>query len=489
MEKQNVEGIGQDVPQSDERTLHRTRTDGTNTVDWAGPTDPLMPYNWPLRKKLLVTLASVAFVFVVSFSSSAFAPARYQAGEEFGASEVVMSLGVGLFILGFAIGPLFFAPLSEVIGHMGPLAIGLAGCGLLQIPFALAPNVPVLLVARFLEGALGSAVLSVGTGMFAEVYEPVQRGVAVSASACSMNMASAIAPIACSSIVDEYGWRWIGWTTMIMAASIASLGPFLLHETSPRIILLRKARNLRKTSGNEALETRYADDKVDFGILLQKYLLRPLKIFWTELILVILTVYLTFVYGTLYLSYQMFPISFRQRGWSSVSSNLPFGAVALGILAAWGLFSMFTLTWYRRKRVRQGATPEDRLPPMILGGAILPGALLWFGWSESVHWMSQACACFFVGMSLQLIFMAGVVYIVDVYGANSNCAMSIQVVFRSLAAASFPLWSPPMYRNLGVPWSATLLACVAALLLPFPLLFMRVGPRVRHNSKYAATGL
>jgi MFS transporter, DHA1 family, multidrug resistance protein len=487
MEKQDAENVLKGVHQSDQRTLHRSRTNDTNTVDWDGLSDPLMPYNWPLRKKLLVTLASVVFVFVISFSSSAFAPARYEAGDQFGTSEVVMSLGVGLFILGFGIGPLFFAPLSEVVGHMAPLAIGLVGCGLLQIPFALAPDVPVLLVARFLQGALGSAVLSVGTGMFAEVYEPVQRGVAVSASACSMNMASAIAPIACSGIVERHGWRWIGWTTMIMAAFIGLSGPFVLHETSPRIILLRKARRLRKSSGNEGLKTKYADDKVDFAILLQKYLLRPLKIFWTEPILVILTIYLTFVYGTLYLSYQMFPISFRQRGWLPVSSNLPFAAVALGILAAWVLFSIFTLTWYRQKRTRQGSTPEDRLPPMILGGAMLPGALLWFGWSENVHWMSQACACFFVGMSLQLIFMAGVVYIVDVYGANSNCAMSIQVVFRSLAAASFPLWSPPMYRSLGVPWSATLLACVAALLLPFPLLFMRFGPRVRHSSKYTAS--
>ncbi|ETN39064.1 uncharacterized protein HMPREF1541_05286 [Cyphellophora europaea CBS 101466] len=461
-------------------------SEATHFVDWEGPDDPERPINWPIYKKVLVTIASGSFVFVIAFSSSAFAPARVITAELFDTSEVVMSLGVSLFIVGFAIGPLFFAPLSEVIGHAAPLAIGLGGCAIFQIPFALATNIPVLLVSRFLQGSTAAAIMSVGTGMFAEVYEPVQRGVAVSCMACCMNLASAIAPIACSFIVQDLGWRWIGWITLIFAGAVAATGPVTLRETSPRIILLRKARRLRKKTGNSELRTKHADDKVDFGVLLQKYLLVPVKMFWTELILVVLTVYLTFVYGTLYLSYQMFPIAFRQRGWSAPASNLPFAAVGLGIITAWGAFSIFTLTWFKTRRARQGSVPEDRLPPMIAGSFILPVSLLWFGWTGSVHWASQVIACFFIGMSLQLIFMSGVVFIVDCYGPMSNCAMSIQVVFRSFAAASFPLWSPPMYRSLQVSWSSTLLAGIAALLLPFPILFMRHGARIRKSSKYTA---
>lgn len=457
-----------------------------NLVDWAGSDDPERPINWPMHRKLLVASASGSFVFVIAFSSSAFAPARVTTAALFGTSEVVMSLGVSLFIVGFAIGPLFFAPLSEVIGHAALLAIGLIGCAIFQIPFALATNVSTLLISRFLQGATAAAIMSVGTGMFAEVYEPVHRGVVVSCMACCMNLGSAVAPILCGFLVEKLDWRWIGWITLMLAGVVGASGPFTLRETSPRIILLRKARRLRKETGNMELRTKHADDKVDFGVLLQKYLLVPVKMFWTELILIVLTIYLTFVYGTLYLSYQMFPISFRRRGWSAASSNLPFIAVSLGIITAWALFSIFTLTWYKRRRARHGTIPEHRLPPMILGSFILPTSLLWFGWSGHLHWTSQVFACFFIGLSLQLIFMSGVVYIVDVYGANSNCAMSIQVVFRSFAAASFPLWSPPMYRSLGIPWSSTLLAGFSALLLPFPILFMRHGHRIRSSSKYTA---
>lgn len=458
----------------------------TTFVDW-DEDDPKKPYNWPLRKKIGVTLASGTFVFVVSFSSSAFAPARAAAASQFHTSEVVMSLPVSLFITGYALGPLIWAPISEVIGHASLLVIGLVGCGLFQIPFALAPNTAALLISRFLQGALGSAILTVGTGMFAEVYSHVPRGIAVSSSACFMNCASALSPVVASWLVADLNWRWIGWVTLMLAAVVGAAGPFIIHETSPKIILLRKSRRLRKETGNQDLVTKYSDDKVDFHRLLNKYLFVPIKMLFREPVLLALTVYLTFVWGTLYLSYQMFPIAFQQRGWSPPTANLPFLAVALGIVAAWASFSLFLVTWYKTRVMRGGITPEDRLPPMICGSLILPVAILWFGWSGDVHWVSQVFACFFIGMSLQLIFMTGVVYIVDVYGPNSNCAMSIQVAFRSIGAASFPLWSPAMYRSLGVAWSSTLLAGVAALMLPFPVLFMRYGNRIRATSKYAVS--
>lgn len=455
-------------------------------IDWSGPDDPTMPINWPSYKKRLVAVASGSFVFVIAFSSSAFAPARSVTAVEFNTSELVTSLGVSLFIVGFAIGPLVFAPLSEVVGHAIPLAISLVGCGIFQIPFALAQNTTTLLVSRLLQGCTGAAILAVGTGMFAEVYEPVMRGVVVSCMASCMNLGSAVAPLVCGFVVQGLDWRWIGWITLVLAGVVGATGFVTLHETSPRKILLRRARQARRKTGNTAFRTKHEDDKVDFRKLLQKYLLVPVKMFATEVILVVLTIYLTFVYGTLYLAYQMFPISFRQRGWSAQLTNLPFAAVALGTISAWGLFSLYTLTWYRSSlRDGERPIPEARIPPMVLGGVILPIALLWFGWSDHVHWLSQVLACYFIGIALQLIFVSAIVYLVDVYGANSICAMSVQVVFRSLVAASFPLWSPPMYHRLGVSWSSTVLAGVAAILLPFPLLFRRYGHVLRRSSKYA----
>lgn len=121
---------------------------------------------------------------------------------------------------------------------------------------------------------------------------------------------------------------------------------------------------------------------------------------------------------------------------------------------------------------------------MILGAAILPVSLLWFGWSTNVHWMSQVLAGYFVGLSLQLMFISGLVYMVEVYITCANSAVSIHIAVRSVAAASFPLWAQPMYETLGVEYTATALAVFSALILAFPVLFYKMGLKIRSWSTF-----
>lgn len=155
-----------------------------------------------------------------------------------------------------------------------------------------------------------------------------------------------------------------------------------------------------------------------------------MRIIAREPILVILTAYLTLVYGILYLSFQAFPAAYQQRGWSVPMSNLPFLAVLLGVVSAFLTCSLYTVTYYKRRVVaNNGVTePEWRLPPMILGAGILPPSLLWFGWSGDVHWICQVVASYMIGYGLLLIFITGIVYLVDVYQHHANSAMSIHVM-------------------------------------------------------------
>ncbi|KAF9889810.1 hypothetical protein FE257_006900 [Aspergillus nanangensis] len=454
-------------------------------VDWDSPSDPANPSNWPLRQKLAFTLVGCSMIFSVSFSSSIFGPATPATAARFHVSEEVMSLSVALYVAGFAVGPLIFAPLSEIIGHAIPLSVALVGCAVFQIPLALAQNVQTVLVARFCTGAVGSGVLAVGSGMMAELYGPVTRAVAIGFNACMMNMGSTIGPIAGSFIVERYGWRWTGWVTLLVCVVVGLAAPFAIRETSRKRILVLKARRLRRETGDAGFHAKFEQETLTFAILAQKYFTLPMRMFVQEPILIIMTVYLTLVYGTLYLSYQMFSFAFKHRGWSAPVASLPFISVTLGILAAWGTWSLFTMTWYKRQlKIKGSCPPEDRLPPMIMAACILPPALLWFGWSMKTHWAAQVISCFFVGYSLQLIFMSGVVYMVDVYIPRANSAISIHVVVRSVVSASFPLWSTPMYRGIGVEWSATILAVLSAVMIPSPILFRIYGRNIRAWSRF-----
>jgi hypothetical protein len=243
-------------------------------------------------------------------------------------------------------------------------------------------------------------------------------------------------------------------------------------------------------------------------VLLRKYCIKPVRMFCQEPILIVLTIYLTLVYGSLYLSYQMFPGAFQNRGWSKPTATLPFISVGLGVLAALGVFSFFTLTWYKQRwiaaqkaseesseAVQASSTtpvriaPEDRLPPMILGAVLLPPALLWFGWLGEVHWAAQVIACFVIGFALQIIFISGVVYIVDVYPLDTVSAVSIHVMVLSVVSATFPLFEGPMYQRLHVNWSATLLAGLSALIMVSPMLLRIYGVHIRNWSQFSVSGI
>lgn len=431
----------------------------------------LIPANWTRRKKIATTITSASMVFAVTFASSAFAPAVSQAALAFHASSTVITLAVTLFVAGFAIGPLVFAPLSELVGHLPPLMIGIVGCTVLQVPLALADSTAAILLSRFFAGAFGGGVMSVASGMLAELYSPLYLGVAVGVTAMMTSLGSVVAPVVESYVVEAAGWRWTGWSTLILCAAVGVQALLLLRETSTRVLRRRK-------------ENRSGAPPVTG--LVRKYFARPVVMFVREPILVTITTYLTLTYGTLYLSFQLFPFAFLRRDWSSSASHLPLLSVALGVISAWACFSVVTLSWYKnRLRASPGATPEDRLPCMIVGAVMLPPSLIWFGWSGNVHWMSQIMACYFAGMALALIFTAGIVYIVDVYKDSPSSAVSIHIVVRSVVAASFPIWSRPMYERLDVEWASTLIAGVALLLAPAPFVFYKYGARIRGWSRYA----
>lgn len=97
----------------------------------------------------------------------------------------------------------------------------------------------------------------------------------------------------------------------------------------------------------------------------------------------------------------------------------------------------------------------------------------------------QVIPCFFIGLALQIIFISGIVYIVNVYLLNMASAISIHVMVRSLVGATFPLLEGPMYDALHINYSATLLAALSAFVMVSPILLMIHGSRIRSLSRFS----
>lgn len=74
---------------------------------------------------------------------------------------------------------------------------------------------------------------------------------------------------------------------------------------------------------------------------------------------------------------------------------------------------------------------------------------------------------------------------IDVYLSEAASALSASTIVRSLFGATFPLFASQMYKALNPRWASTLLGCVAVLMIPIPVLFIRYGPALRKRSRFS----
>jgi DHA1 family multidrug resistance protein-like MFS transporter len=358
----------------------------TDIVDWDGSEDPDNPQNWDSKYKWWIIMVLACMTFVVSFGSSVWSTATTVTAEEFGVSQEVMILGVTLYVVGFALGPLVFGPLSELYGRRTPLMAGMLGFVVFQIPIGVAGNLQTIFICRFFGGAFGSAALAIVPGLAVDIFDPIERAVATMAYAAAVFAGPAMGPIVGEFTVknQSLGWHWTAWFTMIMGAFFYVIALFTVKETFPPVLLRQKAAHLRLETGNWALHTKLDEEPIHFSFLFRKYALKPVQMMIKEPILIVMTAYISLVYGILYLIFFAYPYSFQgDRQMDYGISSLPFLAIFVGVLIAclfltWETKVIFTPKLIKAKKL----IPEERLPPMMAGGVLLVIGLFWFAWTS-----------------------------------------------------------------------------------------------------------
>ena len=80
------------------------------------------------------------------------------------------------------------------------------------IPIAVAYNMETIFACRFLYGLFGAAPLATVSGGLTDMWESVDRGVALSALLGAAFVGPVIGPISGSFITaSSLGWRWTMW--------------------------------------------------------------------------------------------------------------------------------------------------------------------------------------------------------------------------------------------------------------------------------------
>lgn len=463
------------------------------SVDYDGPDDPIHPHNWKLQKKLLSCFAVGFSALAVSMGSAIFAEGANEVESLYNVGETVATLGTSLFVFGFASGPIIWGPLSELFGRK----IVLLPSGFIYACFcfavAVSKDVQSVMICRFFSGFLGAAPFVAAPAAMTDLFDNRTRGLAIAVFAMMLFGGPILAPIIGGFVVKNphMGWRWLSYLTGILAsASVVALA-FLYEESHHPVILIKKAETLRRRTGNWAIHAPIEEVSLDLKEIVEKNIFRPLKMLFTEPIIFLISLYNAFIYGILYLCLTAVPLVFSgQYGFSEGVAQLPYLAMLIGVFIGGGLIIWMDQKYIRVMEANGGKpVPEERLPPMMVGGIFFAAGLFWLCWSgdfpDKVHWIVPTLGAGCIGIGLIMVFLPCMNYIIDCYLLFAASALAAMTLLRSSFGAAFPLFAMQMFVNMKIKWAGTLLGCIAVVLIPVPFLFYKYGHKVRDKSKFA----
>ncbi|KAH6980698.1 major facilitator superfamily domain-containing protein [Ilyonectria sp. MPI-CAGE-AT-0026] len=466
----------------DQETVNQ---ENAGTVDWDGPNDPEMPINWPNFRKWTNLLAISTMTLLTPFASSMLAPAVEQVMQQMGeTNRDIGSLSVSIYLLGYAFGPLFLAPLSELYGRLPVYHICTVLFIITNVACALSINIPMLISFRFLTGLVGAGPLTVGPGSVADCFRQKERGKAMAIWTMPVLLGPSIGPAVGAYVSRGLGWRWNFWLLVIMTGVVFIMCIFVQKETHAPTLLRRKAKKLQLQGNSELRAAK--DSNKSRSQLLKGSLSRPLKMLCLSPIILGLSLLTAVAYGTLYLLFTTTTEVFKTRYGIITNVGLVYLGFGCGQIAGLFLFGAASDAIVGRMAKGGEMKPEYRLPLMIPGSATIPIGLLIYGWTAQfrVFWFVPIIGTFFIGFGMITVFTSVGTYLVDAFPTHAASATAANTVLRSVGGALLPLAGPKMYKALDQGWGNTLLAGVSFGMMGMIVVAYKYGERLRTGSKH-----
>ncbi|TVY41383.1 Cycloheximide resistance protein [Lachnellula subtilissima] len=426
----------------------------TILVTWYSEDDPDNPHNWSLGKKMWLSMLLLVYTVSVYIGSSLYTASETDIMSIFGVSNTLAALGLSLYILGYGIGPLLFAPLSEipVIGR-NPLYIYTY---IIFVALAVAAS----LVDNFAANAGAS---------FGDFFGGGEMPYVIALWGGGATLSPALGPLVGGFAVQAKGWRWSSWELLWFAGPMLLVVLIGLPETSADHILLCRAKRLRELTGrsnlkseSEIKQAQLSPRQVTFDALI-----KPFEINILDPAMLFTTLYAALTYGLYYSFFESFPLVYIDiYGFSLGELGLSFVSVLSGLFVSIALYcSYFYYIGHPRMLKMESVPPEARLWPGLIASFLIPIGLFIFAWTsrKSIHWIVSLVGIAISMCGVFIIIQCMFIYIPFTYPKYAGSLFAANGFARSAFAAAAVLFAGPMFSRLGVDGGVSLLGGLTVL--------------------------
>ncbi|KAK4053478.1 hypothetical protein OIV83_001645 [Microbotryomycetes sp. JL201] len=455
--------------------------------------DPDRPHNWTRKKRVFVGFLVAFLTFSVYVGSAIYTSAIPSIMADFGVSQVVAILGLSMFVFAYGFGPMLLSPMQEMptIGRNPPYIIGLGLFVIFQIPIILAPHISVILIFRFLSGFVGSPALATGGASMGDIFSPDALPAAIGIWSLGAVTGPILGPVIGGFAAQANGWRWPN-LELLWITGFAFIVLFIaLPETYEPTILVRRARRLRKLTGNPLIKAQAELDAVPnegFFTIVGGRVKRAFQLTLEPAVLFV-NIYIGLVYSIFYLWFEAFPLVFE----GIYHFNLGLAGLPYLVFVISGIPTYAAYVWYQNKHIiprsKNDPTfkPEDRLFLSLIAACFIPASLLLFGWSArtSVHWIVPIIGAGLYLPGIFLLFQTLIVWSVSAYPVVAASLLAGNALFRSEQAGAFPLFGRVFYERLTIGGGCSLLAGLSLLMIVPLWGLYKYGDRLRARSKWA----
>lgn len=179
----------------------------------------------------------------------------------------------------------------------------------------------------------------------------------------------AIGPLVGGFLADALGWRWLYWIQLILSGVCWLLITFTVPETYAPTILSRRAKKMRKDLNNDTYVTELEINQRPLGERLRVFFFRPFQLLFLEPIVLFLSIYMSVLYGLLYMFFVAYPIVYQEgKGYSAGITGLMFIPLAVGVALSAVCAPFVNKHYLSLVKKHNGKPPaEARLIPMMVG--------------------------------------------------------------------------------------------------------------------------